>query len=348
MSRQDQSAGDNSTQVQATGDVILGITEDRAHQIAEQTAREVLEKHTEEGLRLVQERILKLDDRTISSLVREGRLEVFADPGFQRSYRRAQEGAAVTDREHDYDLLTGLLIDRAQRGETRTVRAGIERCIEIIDRIDDEALRGLTTLQALQQYRPVSPFLSAGLNILEGLFSELVDGPLPFGSEWLDHLDILDAVRVGSGSSIKPFREYFPQSIHGYLASGCLAEIREFPLTVNGQPWQNPPLLARHELREGYVRFAAANEATLDAMGIADPERGILIEQARANLGFGKVDAELIDPFLDELRERPTLAQIEAWWNQIPYGLQTTGVGRILARANALRLDTNGTLPSIM
>ena len=196
MNRQSQSAGDNSTQVLASGDVIIGVSEERAREIAERAAREVVDKFADEGVRLIQDRITKLDDRVIGSLIRAGRLEVFADPGFQRSFKRAQEGAAVSDVEADYDLLAGLLMDRAERGDNRSVRAGIERSIEIVDQIDDEALRGLTVFQAVQQYRSVSPSLEQGLDVLDALLADLIDGPLPSGADWLDHLDILDAVRI--------------------------------------------------------------------------------------------------------------------------------------------------------
>ena len=347
MRRQSQSAGDNSTQVLASGDVIVGVTEDRAREIAESAARDILDKYADEGVRTIQDRITKLDDRIIASLIREGRLEVFADPGFQRSYKRAQEGAAVSDRENDYDLLAGLLVDRAARGETRTIRAGIERSIEIVDQIDDEALRGLTVFQAVQQYRPLGQRLNDGLDTMEALFADLVDGPLPLGTEWLDHLDILDAIRINQVSGLKPFRDYYPQRMIGYLASGQPADGFEWPFVIEGQPFMMPALVTEHELRPGHVRFAVADEGTLTKMGLPQPLVSELVQQAKTTMGFGDVDASLVDPFLEQLRGRPMLAQIETWWTQIPQAAQVTAVGRVLARANALRLDVRNVLPPI-
>lgn len=43
MSRQSQSAGDNSTQVLASRDVVIGLTEPRAREIAEQAAKSLLQ-----------------------------------------------------------------------------------------------------------------------------------------------------------------------------------------------------------------------------------------------------------------------------------------------------------------
>ncbi|WP_144413268.1 LPO_1073/Vpar_1526 family protein [Corynebacterium testudinoris] len=348
MNRQSQSAGNYSTQVQASGDVVVGVTESRAREIAEVAARSVVAQYTDESIRIVQERITKLDDRVIAALIREGRLEVFADPGFQRSYTKAQMGAAVSDKDGDYDLLAGLLIDRVERGGLRNVRAGIERAIEVIDQIDEEALRGLTVFQAIQGYQPLSPHLESGLDTLEKLFSDLADGPLPSGNEWLDHLDILDAIRINHASSLKPFREYYPTQMPGYLASGAPLGSPRLPFVIDGKPVFGPNLLTLHELRSGHYRFAVATAGTLKRVVRAEENvLSELLKQAESHLGFGEIDSELIDPFIDRLRLRPTLNKIEAWWDQIPQAVQVTGVGKVLARSNALRLDHRGVLPPV-
>ncbi len=349
MNRQSQSAGDHSTQVQAAGDVIVGVTEARAREIAQSTAREVVAEYADEGVKLIQDRITKLDDRVIASLIREGRLEVFADPGFQRSYKKAQDGAAVSEKDSDYDILAGLLADRAARGEKRSVRAGIERAIEVVDQVEEEALRGLTLFQAIQQYAPLAPGLDAGLDTMNSLFRDLLDGPLPLGTDWLDHLDILDAVRVNQVSSLLPFRDYYPSKMPGYLAAGLPSDGLEWPFVIDGAPLMFPPLLMAHELRPENVRLAAAQAQTLDStLPFFDLRvRQEIVDQARAKLGFETVDAALVDSFLEQLRTRPALAEIETWWGQIPQAVQITAVGRVLARANALRLDVRHVLPSI-
>ncbi|MBT1631543.1 LPO_1073/Vpar_1526 family protein [Curtobacterium flaccumfaciens] len=351
MNRQSQSSGDNSTQVQAAGDVIVGISEDRAREIARDTARQVIDVYADEGVRLIQERITKLDDRIIATLIREGRLEVFTDPGFQRSYRKAQEGAAVSDKDSDYDLLAALLSDRAARGEARPTRAGIERSIEIVDQVDSIALRGLTVfqaVQAVQQFRPLGPQLGDGLDTMELLFADLIDGPLPTGAEWLDHLDILDAIRIDQVSSLKPFTEYYPQRMPGYLAAGLPSEGTPWPIELNGASFMIPNLIAVHELRPTHVRLAAPVEETLrTTLGLPGDAHDSIVKQAREKLGFGVIDPELVQPFFEEVRKRSSLAEIESWWGQIPQALTVTSVGRVLARANAYRLDSRGILPPI-
>lgn len=347
--RQAQRAGENSVQVQSSGDVHIGVSEERAREIVEATARSIIDEYANEGLILIQERITKLDDRVIASLIRAGRLEVFADPGFQRAYKKAQTGAAVSEEDRDYDLLAGLLADRAERGEDRRVRAGIERSIEVIDQLDDESLRGLTLFQAVQQYRPLSPLLEEGLDAMEVLLGQLVDGPLPAGQDWLDHLDVLDALRVDRVSSLKKLRDYFPYQMPGYLASGREKDNLQISIELNGQPVFVNGALVDHELRPGHVRLAAAHDDTLErTLSAYSPQaRAEVIAQGTGSFGFGSVDPSLIDPYMERLLLRPNLKLIAAWWDEIPHSVRLTRVGRVLARANALRLDDKGVLPPI-
>lgn len=74
---------------------MIGLTEPRAREIAEQAAKAVVAEYADESVRVIQERITKLDDRVIASLVREGRLEVFADRGFQRVPTRRHNRAPL-------------------------------------------------------------------------------------------------------------------------------------------------------------------------------------------------------------------------------------------------------------
>ena len=349
MNRQGQSAGDNATQIQAVGNVTVGVSESRAYEIAEATARSVIADLAEESFHLIQERITKLDDRVIASLIRAGRLEVFADPGFQRSYKKAQSGAAVSDNDEDYDLLAALLTDRAARGAERRIRAGIERSIEIVDQIDSDALRGLTVLQAIQQYSALAPGIDDGLDTLAALFGDLLDGPLPLGVEWMDHLDILDAVRIDQVNSLRAFREYYPSKMPGYLASGA-ESLEPFWAADSGrQPVKVAGITMEHELKPGFYRLAASQDKTLDHTlpGITPADCQVILEKGKATLGFGVVDPALVEPFLERLRLRPPLRQLEEWWQQIPQFIQVTSVGRVLARANAERLDVRNVLPSI-
>ena len=218
MFGQTQRAGENSTQYQAGRDIVV-IDEDRVREIASQTAREVIAGYAEEASAMIQHRITQLDDRTIASLIRAGRLEVFAEPAFQRTYRKALNSAAATDQETDYDLLTALLTERIESGEDRRAISGIEKAIEIIDQVDTGALRGATLLHSLRNFRATSVRLES-LVELGKHYEDILDGDLPQGEEWLEHLEVLGLMRLEPARNFNPFDQWFHDKFPGLLAPG--------------------------------------------------------------------------------------------------------------------------------
>lgn len=345
---QAQRAGSGSVQIQAAGDVHLGLSAEQARDIVHETAKDVISKFSDEALTVIQERILQLDDRVIAALVRENRLHVFADPGFQRTYKRAQEGAAVSEREGDYDLLASLLTDRAERGGNRPVRAGIERAIEIIDQIDDEALRGLTVLQAILQYNPAGGDIERGLDVLERLLGQLIDGPLPAGRDWLDHLDILTAGRLNSSDKFKKFQDFWPKvTFPGYMSAGADQAAVSTTWIQEGVDYQVH--LVEHQLKKGFVRVSAPSRETFEGyLAPIDPRvRQALLADADEIFHLSDIDGSCLEPLMSLVRKRPALEQIEKWWDTIPSHIHLTSVGRVLARANAERLDVENILPPL-
>lgn len=346
---QSQRAGTDAVQIQAARDVNIGITEERARQISLESAKFVLDEYTNEGIAIIQDRLLKLDDRVIASLVRENRLHVFADPGFQRTYRKAQEGAAVSDRDSDFDLLASLVADRATRGADRPIRAGIDRAIEVIDRMDDEALRGLTVFQAVSQYRPVGGLVDDGIATMVKLLGQLLDGPLPAGGDWLDHLDLLDAIRINPVSGLRKFEDYWLTShLTGYMSQGV--EAAEAPALWNFEEYSIPWPTVPHDFKPGYVRVAAASIDVFEKKHVAHlrpPARDAIVKDAKDIFHLDSVDEECRAPLMAKLREQQALKTIEEWWDQITSGVTVTAAGRVLARANAERLDSEKVLPPL-
>jgi len=348
---QTQRAGQNSQQIQVSGDLVLhqGISEERAREIALQTARGVVAEFAYEGEALIQERIDELDQRVISGLSRAGTLDAFTDPAFQRTYKKAQSGAAASERPADYDMLAGLLKERADRPTERPIIAGIERAIEVVDLIDESSLRGLTVLNAVTSLSPNAPAAANGLDVLEELFAQVTDGLLPMGAEWMDHLDVLDALRVNSGTNFRPFDEFYPDHMHGYVCPGLsLGDVPD-PTAPPYRDVHLAKILVEHDYKPGFVRPPASNENTLKYLlrsgGADEPTVEAVSAQSRTIAGFAGVDAIAATAFLAELQLRPTLARIREWWGQFPHYVQITAVGRTLARANAYRLDVSGTYP---
>lgn len=114
-----QKAGKDSQQIQI-GNVIInsaGITEERARAVFNEMIPQALANYTEEAQKIATERVNKLEERIMPQINQvEGLLPAFADPAFQVLLRKAQQKAAITERENDYDLLTELLVCHVQKG----------------------------------------------------------------------------------------------------------------------------------------------------------------------------------------------------------------------------------------
>ena len=149
ISNQKQQAGDNSTQMQGNNITNYitnnyGIDEQRARAICKEEYALACQNWTKEAIAVANERVNKLEDKLIPKMLEYDKsLKVFADPDFQFTLRKAQISAASSDKEEDYDVLSELLVHRAEHGNQRERKLGISKAIEIVDKVSEDALRGL-------------------------------------------------------------------------------------------------------------------------------------------------------------------------------------------------------------
>lgn len=350
ISSQSQRSGDHSSQIQAQRDVIIyqGVTEERALAIAREVAIQAMEQYALDAVAVAKDRIDELTQRLIPQLAEQGRLGAFADPAFQVALKHAQIGAASTERDVDYDMLASLLNDHAGRAGVRPVRASIRRAIEVVDQLDTVALRALTIHAALMSYFPGSGTLDKGLQALEEMHFDLVgDEPLPKNRDWIEHLDVLDAVRVNTAASFRKYRDYLPPQIVGHLAVGLEVESPELAdamerLRLDGV--RVSPVA--HSLKEGFVRLPVPNERVLRELleRIVGPWRVEAVTPTVMEAFKFEVDSGLVDALMDKIGHFPKLSEAVAWWDTAEPYFQVTPVGRVLARANASRLY-RGSLP---
>lgn len=352
MNRQSQRSGDNSTQLSASGNINIGITEARAREISTIVAKQVVEQYASEGLMVIQDRITKLDDRVLAELIRQGRLEVFTDPGFQRAYRTAQESAAVSDKETDYDLLAGLIIKRTETNNDRSQNTTIEQCISLIDKIDIRALQALTVLYFSSHVFPIAASLKVGLDAYEASLNKLIDFELPRSQTWIEHLDSLNVIRINHFAMPNSFEKELTRGLSGYVSRGAPQFGPTAPFSHTHIPQQSLPLIVPHELRPGFDRFAAASPSGWLSLkelpglpDISDEQHQAIQREAEEKYDFGRVDESLIPAFMEEVRSRPTLSKVEAWRSELPIDILFTMTSRTLAAVNAHRLDPNFILP---
>ena len=223
--KQIQKAGENSQQIQA-GSInitnVMGIDEKRAREIFNEMYVIARRDFSKDAYECANARVAQFEESLMPKIMQiDGALEKFADPSFQFLIAEAHKTAAATERIADYDLLSELLVHRIQKGEkNRKVRAGIARAVEIVDQIDDDALCALTVSHTVGSLLPTANSVKEGLDILEDIFSKLIYTELPRGREWLDHLEILDAVRLPSFGNLKKIEVFYPEQLNGYVCVG--------------------------------------------------------------------------------------------------------------------------------
>jgi hypothetical protein len=364
--KQNQKAGDNSQQLQVDKMIVqIGIDEKRAREICHEMNLQLRKDYTQEALSVANARVTEFENRLLPKMEAvDGALEAFADPSFQLLLVEAQKAAASTERPVDYDLLSELLIHRFQKGENRFTRAGISRAVEIVDKISDEALLGLTVFHSASYFFPASGDIHQGLNVLNDLFGKLFYSKLPTGTEWLDHLDILDAVRISSFGSLKKIDQYYPEMLSGYVDVGIEKGSESYKKAHEILTRAQLPLniLVDHALNSNFSRIILPsknkiNSLTLQRQMTIGGQKLVvpiaLTEDQKKDINSiydlykqdGGIKQQNIKILMEEWDKRPNLKTLKEWWDNIGTSIQLTSVGKVLAHSNAQRCDK--TLPPL-
>lgn len=362
MNKQNQKGGDHSTNIQAEQMVVhVGIDEKRAREVFHEMNLQLRQEYAQEALRVANARVLAFENCLIPKMEKvEGALEAFADPSFQLLLVEAQKTAASTERPADYDLLSELLVHRFKKGDNRIARAGISLAVDIVDKISDDALLGLTVAHAVNSFFPISGDILQGLDALNNLFEKVIYGQLPSGHEWLDHLDVLNAVRLSSFGSLKKIQQYYPEVLSGYIESGIKKDSDNFIKAIGMLNANNLPkeLLAEHTLNSEFVRIPVSKRKQIDSITLQQHilQGGNIIivpvslsedQKAAIYSIYDLYDQDNtlkqnnINFFMEEWDKRPSLKVLKDWWDNIPIILTITSAGKVLAHSNAQRCDNN-------
>lgn len=351
--KQIQKAGENSQQIQAqTVIVTQGISEERVRTFFSEMLPYALQAYTCDAYELANQRIGRLEDNIWPKLDKiDGLLQAFADPAFQIVLRKAQQAAAATEREDDYALLSELLVCHVQKGSDRKNRAGINRAIEIVDQIDNDALCALTVAHAVTRYLPIVGECKEGLHILDTLFHQLMYQELPSGSGWLDHLDVLGAMRISALGEMKKFSEYYSSHLNGYACVGIKIDSDDYKKAVEilSSAQINASILVPNECLAGYVRLNIRNESAISDLGFNVGAHRVPFSIYQINAVkqvwtlYGKdegLKSNAIANFMELWDSYESLHKLRVWWENISGIFQITRVGEILAHTNAKRCSS--------
>lgn len=367
--RQRQEAGDNSQQIQAAT-VILnnGIDEKRAREIVDEKLREVINGYSQEAHTIAESRIQLFANDLIPKLVKASLLDELKDPSIQILLSEAQKTAASSERPVDYSLLSELLIHRVKKGNNRNVRAGVSRAVEIVDEISDEALLGLTAAHSVSHFIPLTGNIESGITVLANLFNKVLYDLPPTGNVWLEHLDILDALRINQFGRLKKIDQYYSEQFSGYIDVGINKATDDFQKAIALAKESNLPadILCDHELRPDYARLNILSINRLDLVALHSvqqlnlngqivslPVQSQLSDKQKQTVKniydlYSKesnLRDENVVEFIKLWDKHESLKKLKNWWDSIPLSFTITAVGRVLAHANAQRCDP--TLPAL-
>lgn len=361
ISNQKQQAGDNSTQMQGNNITNYitnnyGIDEQRARAICKEEYALACQNWTKEAIAVANERVNKLEDKLIPKMLEYDKsLKVFADPDFQFALRNAQISVASSDKEEDYDVLSELLVHRAEHGNQRERKLGISKAIEIVDKVSEDALRGLACFHIVAQINTDAPKLENGLALLDSLYGKiLMDKNLPTGTEWLEHLDLLSAIRLGIDgiNSFKKIDEFMPAKLSQYFECGIKKDSDDIQklkneFSSNGLPvncFIQHPLNADNFILDiprmvNDVCINLNQGNSLISIPLNEQQKDIL---QKAIDSFKTIDLKsdvMNKKFMEYWNSYTYLHKIQVWWDSLPCHFSITQVGVALANAYAHTLD---------
>jgi hypothetical protein len=380
---QRQESGAGSQQIQVGGDLIqvVGVTEQRAVEIAREQSRIAIQEFTAEAAAEADARIERFDGKVVNDLSARGLLAAFADPAFQILLRKTQLHAASTSEDTDYELLSKLLSERAGKS-SKPIHMVVTRAVEVVEYMDPEALMGMMFLWFVIGVGPGLSDPKAGLAAIDNLISKLLaGGELPAGRGWMQRLDLMDCISyqpIGGTiqMSMNTWQEAFSNSRPGYVCEGIPpGDIDAIRIKLNRVIPNLGSIVVEHSFLPGRFRINAISSAQLlknletpletmrtikeqipeealkqlpiqpmlAALGTKQELQDILIE-AKLDTISAEAKAHMLEYVESEL---PNVQKLRAWWDNLSGITEITPIGVAIAYSNAKRLDPLEGLPPL-
>lgn len=348
---QEQKAGNNAKQVQLIGDnssqtsietqnnsliVYNGIQYSDivslTSTISSQVTAQSISLCTEIASTKASERISEFEKTWIPRITKmENVIDGIVEPKFHFMLREANVSAAQSSRKEDLEMLSELLACHIEKRKDLKIDAGIKRAIEIIHEVDSDSLCALTIVVSLLKTIPLSGSISKGIEIRNKLFSKLLYTDLPKGQDWIEHLGVINAIRIKDGNFYNLSR-LIEDRCDGYICAGIKDGSEEHSkaieiLTKGGYDITN---LVPNECLSGYLRlncvqFELAPQCIKPIWELYTKDKSLI---KKAN-----------DNFMKMWNSYEILNLITRWFEDLPCWFITTSIGLALAQTNAKRCD---------
>ena len=328
--RQEQSGGERSTNIQAMGDVQVGLSYAEAKQIALDVFDANFYRLSAAAAQTAQQRAEKLIEAYLERLQAEAPagLEEMRDPDMQYALYTAQREYARQGDDELGDLLVQLLVDRAQRGERGLQQIVLNESLSVAAKLTSDQLDALTLVFVLRYTR------RHNLTSLDTLGAYLDGMVLPFvlgASEKqsaYQHLEYAGCgtISIGSTTIERAFRKLYAGLFSGGLSSEKVTDFPEDHRSLLVPCLQDPDKL----------QIGVTDGETLDKLlqeRGATPEATAFVKQAFEEQTMAEADVRGA-----VLKVRPGAeALFKKWSDTQMKHLTLTSVGIAIGHANLQR-----------
>lgn len=345
-----QKAGDNSTQIQAEVVNVIQFDEKRVREICKEEYALQAKNLIFEAQVAAVERVGRFEDKIIEMFkpYRDS-LEFFKKPEFLFLLRLAQQTAIQTDSDNDYEILANLLLNKTNKSDDKKFGTGVKQAIQIVDEIDEDSLNGLTALFIHTSFTPITSSPIEYFKILDNLYEECLNYPLPSGELWSDQLDILKCCRLDNVHSYIKGLDFY-MSKHKYLfTSGIIKDSENYEKALEILKTNNIPndILVNNELFDNYVRLNIADDKSIDNLrlifnlGSYKYKSQLSNQQKNALREILKLydssisNDKIKESMLNYIKKFKHLNSFLDWFNELKFVVQITSVGRVLSYTNA-------------
>ncbi len=188
-------------------------------------------------------------------------------------------------------------------------------------------------------------------------YDELSQLPLPVGSDWIEHLDLLRAIRINSFGRFPNIEDFIARQCEDFAEVGIKKDSDTYNDAIkllSSCGLRGIGVFVDNPVLTDYVRINISSKNEIDTLSLHNNIAGQIFviplndsqkKALRSIRDKYSKDAQLLKQMKDWVVKQwglfDNLNRFGEWWKQIPISFDITAAGRILANANANRIDSS-------